>query len=97
MAKKRIEISFESREQWRIFNSPQMENPQCPICEAESPMLSIENLAVFTRSSQLVIFREIEGGNLHFVETSESRLFVCPATFSKRSYRNNEQEILAKL
>ena len=96
MSKKRLEISFESREQWRIFSPPQTENLQCPFCDEESPLLTVENLAVLTETSQLEIYREIERGHLHFVETKKSQLFVCLASFSKRSLRNNEKEILVK-
>jgi hypothetical protein len=96
MNKKRLEISFESREQWRIFSPDQAENIQCPFCKEDSPMLSVENLAVLSETSQLEIYREIERGSLHFVETKKSQLFVCLKSFSKRSLRNNEQEILVK-
>jgi hypothetical protein len=94
MSKKRLEISFESREQWRIFSPDSAENVQCPFCEEDSPMLSVENLAVLTETSQLEIYREIERGSLHFVETKKSQLFVCLRSFLKRSLRSNEQEIL---
>lgn len=96
MSKKRLEISFESREQWRIFSPDKAEDLRCPFCEEESSMLSVENLAVLTGVSQLEIYREIERGALHFVETKSSRLFVCPAAFSKGSFSNNEQESLVK-
>ena len=94
MSKKRLEISFESREQWRIFSPNMAENLQCPFCEEESSMLTVENLAVLTETSQLEIYREIERGALHFVETKKSRLFVCPAAFSKRDLRNNIENFL---
>jgi hypothetical protein len=97
MTKKRLEILFESREQWRIFSPQKEKNRCCPFCDEESPLLSIENLAGLTATSQLEIFREIERGQLHFIETPQSRLFVCLATFSKRSYRNDEQGILVNL
>jgi hypothetical protein len=95
MNKKRWEISFESREQWRIFSEPQTEHLQCPACTEESQMLTVENLAILTGTSQLEIFREIERGNLHFIETRDSRLFVCVAAFSKGRLRNSEREIWA--
>jgi hypothetical protein len=93
MSKKRLEISFESRERWRIFSPDQAEDLRCPFCEAESSMLSVENLAVLTGVSQLEIYREIVSGALHFVELQRSRLFVCPATFSSGNWRT-EQELL---
>lgn len=94
MNKKRLEISFESREQWRIFSPNSEETMQCPFCVEKSPLLSVENLAVLTETSQLEIYREIEHGTLHFVEIEKSLLFVCLAAFLKRSRRKNEKENL---
>ena len=94
MSKKRLEISFESRERWRVFSPNEAESLRCPFCAEESQMLSVENLAVLKEVSQLEIYREIERGALHFVEPQRSRLFVCLAAFSKRDLRNNIENCL---
>ena len=97
MKKTRTEIFFEQRESWRISRFDKRETPICPFCFDDAPMLSAENLAIFAETSPREIYRQIERGFVHFVETANREIFVCFASFSKRSLENNEKTILAEL
>jgi hypothetical protein len=49
----------------------------CGACRAETLMLMPEQAAIVYRTTQREIFRQIENGELHFVETKNGALFVC--------------------
>ena len=83
MNSKRIEVSFESREIWRIRQATGAEMRQCPDCPNAAPMLLVEDLAKTSGISPREIYRAIEQGVLHFLEGEQAQVFVCLATFSE--------------
>lgn len=87
MIKKRLEINFEQREVWRISHTGnQAEIIQCPVCRDVSQMIPAEKLALFAEISPRAIYRRIERGELHFVETSGRQVLVCLASFSEKGF-----------
>ena len=85
MGNKRTELSFESREVWRISPAPGGDLRQCPICPDAVPMVLVEDLARSDHRSPRQIYRAIEQGQLHFLESSNAQVFVCLASFAERS------------
>jgi hypothetical protein len=83
MGNKRTELSFESREVWRIVPAPGGEIRPCPICPNAVPMILAEDLAKSDHRSPREIYRAIEQGRLHFLESSNAQVFVCLASFAE--------------
>ena len=83
MKTKRTEVSFESREVWRIHPAAGNETRQCPICPGASPMILAEELARASSRSPREVYREIERGRVHFFESPNAQMYVCLASFSE--------------
>lgn len=49
----------------------------CGACRVETLMLMPEQAAILYGTTQREIFRQIESGELHFVEMKNGALFVC--------------------
>jgi hypothetical protein len=49
----------------------------CAECAAGVELVTPEEAALLTGSSQRAICRQVEAGRLHFSETADGRLFVC--------------------
>jgi hypothetical protein len=49
----------------------------CETCGMETLMLIPEQAAVVSGATQREIFRQIENGELHFIEANEGALFIC--------------------
>jgi len=84
MSKKRRHkvTTIESHEVW-IIKRPKSDEPKilCEACDGASPMLTLQQTADQAGLSQRTVFRWIDEGVVHFVETAEG-LFVCLAPLS---------------
>ena len=49
----------------------------CAACGGEVRMITIDQAASVARASSRDIYREIEAGKLHFIETAELSVLVC--------------------
>ena len=49
----------------------------CSACGDEVRMVTIDQAAAIARLSSREIYREIEAGQLHFVETTDASILVC--------------------
>ena len=76
--KRRIEI-VTVREQTYQF-SPTAALHWCDDCAATSQMLSPTLAATLTNISLRTLFRWIESGDIHFVETPDGKIFLCLAS-----------------
>jgi hypothetical protein len=50
---------------------------KCPRCLAETSLMLPEEASSLSNFSLREIFRRVEAGRVHFVETPEGRLFIC--------------------
>lgn len=94
MKKTRLEISFEQREIWRVSRFTQTDADEeflCPFCFEQAAMIYAEELAACFATSPREIYRRIESGTLHFVETKRKTILVCPASFSQKEKIINEK------
>ncbi|HMV51883.1 MAG TPA: hypothetical protein PLD20_23290 [Blastocatellia bacterium] len=73
-------IEIETQEVLVIHRSSFAAPPSCPDCSG-NVMLSPEQVADLTGTSQRTIFRWIELGIVHFRETPEGKLYVCVNSF----------------
>ncbi|GEM_PF-1207742 len=49
----------------------------CAACRAETLMLTPEQAAILDGTTQRHIFRRLENGKLHFIETEAGALLIC--------------------
>lgn len=58
---------------------------RCEFCAAEVEMLSPARAADLTGKTERIIYRQVETGRLHFIETSDGKLLICSNSLSKLS------------
>ena len=73
--KQKMEIMFEVEETIILRQSTNRLEAFCPQCQALVEMITPQLAAVVSKTSIREIFRLIESGRLHFMETDEIR--VC--------------------
>jgi hypothetical protein len=60
----------------------------CQSCAREVEMISPEEAACASGTTTLAIYRRSEAGEIHFLETAEGALLICPnSIFSPRQLR----------
>ena len=74
--RKHTEISLETHE-ITIIRMKNRRTAFCEFCQTEVWMLPPEAAALISQSTSRTIFRRVEAGELHFIETSEGALLVC--------------------
>ena len=55
----------------------------CEACAARVPMVAPEGAVEMARTSTREVYRRIESGKLHFVETATGDLFICCPSLRK--------------
>ena len=70
------EISVETHE-ITIIRTRTRRTAFCEFCQANVRMLAPDMAAVLVQSTSRSIFRRVEAGELHFLETPEGALLVC--------------------
>jgi hypothetical protein len=81
MMKKRTEITIEMERVTLIGNS---KSPViwCEACAAPVKMLTVDGAAALAGETSRSIYRRVESGQIHFAETPDGRLFICPDSLS---------------
>jgi hypothetical protein len=51
---------------------------RCARCGTETPMLTVDEATTLSRLSARTIFRLVEAEQVHFTETPDGRLLICP-------------------
>jgi hypothetical protein len=75
--KKTTIVTFESRERMTIRRGEQRVVAWCERCSAEVLMVSTNEAASLTGTNARSIFRGVEAGELHFLESETGELMVC--------------------
>ena len=80
---KRTEIIIETHEVWVVRRPAGGQLPAwCLDCAGQPAMLTPEEAAALCGLSLRAIFRLIEAGSVHFLESAGDRLLVCPASLA---------------
>ncbi len=82
--KKRTEITVEI-ERVMLVSSRKSPVIWCEACDALVGMLTVDEAAALAGVSSRSIYRRVESGQLHFAETPEGRLFICPNSLSRQA------------
>jgi hypothetical protein len=80
--KKTTIITFESRERMTIRPSEQRFVAWCERCGVEVLMVTPNEAARFARTDARSIFRGVEAGEIHFIDTESGVLLVCSKSVS---------------
>jgi excisionase family DNA binding protein len=78
-SRRRTEIVTETHEIW-VLRRRGASRRLCGQCVREAQMLTPHEAAVLRGVSQLTVYRWVESGRLHFIETPGGELFVCLAS-----------------
>jgi hypothetical protein len=70
-------ITIETRQRILIRQNRRSIFVWCGQCAAESLMVSTNEAAKLASTSARDIFRRVEAGNVHFLETEDGRLLIC--------------------
>ena len=77
MRRRRMEITVETR-QMIIHRSTNQTPIWCTECASPVQLIEPEEAAVLADVSTRTIYRRVERGQLHFVETDAGKLLICP-------------------
>ena len=80
--RKKREITVETTQQFVISRPEAAVMTWCPACSADVSMVTAEEAAVMMGLNSRAIYRSVEGGQLHFAETSEGFLLICLKSLS---------------
>jgi len=77
----KTKVTFEERETVVLKKRSTHLSADCPLCQASVELVTPEILAVLAHTSEREVFRLLEAGVVHFVETS--RIYACPGCFER--------------
>ena len=73
----KTKISLEKRQRTTIRLRRRLIEVWCGQCAAEVQMMPPETAAALAGTTPRLIYRRVENGELHFLETREGELLVC--------------------
>jgi hypothetical protein len=76
--KRTTDIFVRTKRRFTICQPESAEQVICPQCA--KPMIAAEQLAVVSGFGCRVVYRLIEQGAAHFVETPEGAVLICPSS-----------------
>ena len=74
---RRTVVRFETRKRAVVWAQGGGVLAWCARCGAEVLMVTPDEAAALTETSARAIFRRVESGELHFVETDKGALLIC--------------------
>jgi len=80
--KKTTIVTFESHERMTIRRSERPFKTWCDRCGTEVWMVTTNEAAAIARTDARAIFRGVEAGEIHFVESESGTLLVCSNSLS---------------
>ena len=83
MKNKKTEIWIETREQIIVRSLPVKFYATCLDCQTETVFLAPEHAAAINNISLREIFRLVEGGAIHFLETETGATLLCFISLSQ--------------
>jgi hypothetical protein len=77
---RKVEGNVETPQVFIINRSGVAEQKNCSECTESSGMITPHEAAAIRRVSTRVIYRWLEDGVIHFIETNKGELFICLKT-----------------
>ena len=85
-AKRQKVITIETHQQTLIRSNGKTLVAWCDACGTETLMLMPEQAATIYGTTMREMFRQIENGELHFMETTKGELFVCSNSLQQQKF-----------
>lgn len=85
MEQRKTEIFIQTRERIFVRGGSQTEQLFCKFCDAETVLIAPERAAVALNLTTREIYRRIESGKVHFIETSNGLVFICLSSLDAKS------------
>ncbi|MGE0130321.1 MAG: hypothetical protein AB7U82_19760 [Blastocatellales bacterium] len=82
--KKRTKITIETHQVQIIRRGKPSVQAWCPECSATVAMLTPEEAAALAQVTTRTIYHWVDAEELHFTETPEGMLLVCPDSLTNR-------------
>lgn len=79
MTRRRTEITVET-ERLLIIRGHKKAVAWCAACQQHREMLTIDEAALRVGVSSRAIFRWVESGTIHYTETADGLLLICPTS-----------------
>ena len=83
--RRKTEISVQQTKRLVVTLPETEEIITCPFCEGVEVMIAAESVASVFGFSRREIYRMVETRQVHFLETTEGVLFVCPKSLEDSS------------
>jgi hypothetical protein len=84
--KKTTIITFESHERTTIHRASPSLRMWCDQCSAEVLMAPLNEAAIIAGTDAPAIFRGVESGQIHYIETAHGTLLICKQSV-ERTFR----------
>jgi hypothetical protein len=81
--KKTTIVTFEARERMVIRHSARRPVAWCERCCADALMVTPNEAAALSRTDARAIFRGVEAGQIHFIESEGGALLVCSNSLTR--------------
>ncbi|HWP44461.1 MAG TPA: hypothetical protein VNO14_14545 [Blastocatellia bacterium] len=75
--KRIIEITIERSRIVLAGGRPIQTVARCPVCLKEARMITPQEASALMGMSVRGIYRSVEAGRLHFIETQQGQLYIC--------------------
>ncbi|MBX7173506.1 MAG: hypothetical protein K1X72_21240 [Pyrinomonadaceae bacterium] len=90
--RRKTEISIQQTKR-RIVTLPETEEIiACPECEGDEVMIAAESAASVFGFSRREVYRMVESGRIHFLETEAGILFICQKSLENNSPENEPKK-----
>ena len=83
--RRRTRTTVEVREVVVIRGSRKRNRIFCAECSGAAALLTVEEAVKISAISSRAVYRLIEEGRIHFAETAEGSVLICPATLLVRN------------
>jgi len=87
--KKTTIVTIEARERMTIRRGARQVIAWCAQCWADVPMVTPNEAAKLARTDARQIFRGVESGEFHFIETGEGALLICATSLAEPSTKHS--------
>ena len=81
---RRTRTTVEEHERIVVRSSRKHNRVLCANCSEAAALVTIEEAVKMSGISALAIYRLVEAGEVHFAETAEGSVLICPATLLVR-------------
>jgi len=87
--KKTTIVTIEARERMTIRRGARQVTAWCDQCSADVPLVTPNEAAALAGTDARTIFRSVESGEVHFIETGKGALLICAQSLASASTKHS--------